>query len=448
MTARRGLIFLAAMIAAALLVACAEQGVVTRAPVGLGNVAALQPSATASLAPLDRSIANQPAIPTATPLPPTPAASEVQVWWPDDFYPAPGSAAEAILANQLGTFQVTYANYSVNVRKKRTYGTGGILATLRTAAPVAPAALPDLTLLRRSDLITAANEGLIVPIDGWVPTDIAGDNLFPAARALGEVNGQLYGVPYALTLFHTIYRPSIFPEPPRTFDAVLEGRTPFLFPAGSSPVAWMVLLQYLAAGGTLIDVDGSPTLSPDALMPVLEYYAAGTARGIFSPRLLDYADVPDYWNAFVTAQANIAAVTTLVYLSQHASVATASLAPVPTLDGAPVTLLDGWMWALTTQNPDHQQRALAFLSWMMRISQQSSFTEAYGLLPSQVRALRLWENVTYADFASGLLAGRVVFADERRNNAAATALQEAVADVLRGTSPEIAADKALARLGR
>lgn len=437
---------LAALIVASILAGCMGSGVATHGGTrGVSNLA-LQPSSTPSLP--DRSSALVQVDPTATPVPTAPVPSQVQVWWPDDFYPLAGSSAEAILMNQLETFRITYTSYSVNVRKKRMYGTGGVLSTLRTAAPVAPNALPDLVLMRRSDMLTAASEGLILPIDDWVPADIAGDNLFPAARALGEIDGRLYGVPYALTLFHTVYRISVFPEPPLTFDAVLAGRTPFLLPGGASPVSWTVLLQYIAAGGTLVDADGSPTLSPDALMPVLEYYAAGTARGIFGPRLLDYADIPDYWNSFVTAQANIASVNTLIYLTHQASVATAGLAAVPTLDGTPVTLLDGWMWVLTTQNPDHQQRALAFLSWMMRISQQSNFTEAYGILPSQVRALRLWDNGTYAEFAMNLLAARTIFSEERRNNTAASALQDAVAEVLRGTSPEMAADRALARVGR
>ena len=86
------------------------------------------------------------------------------------------------------------------MRRKRTSGLGGILPTLRTAGPVAPGALPDLTLMRRADMLTAATEGLIVPLDTWIPTDLVDDDLLPGTRALGEIDGVLYGVPYALNI--------------------------------------------------------------------------------------------------------------------------------------------------------------------------------------------------------------------------------------------------------
>lgn len=382
----------------------------------------------------------------STPVPQTtPANSIVTVWWPDELYPE-DEASRAILTDQFDLFALTYTNYGLEVRRKRTSGLGGILSTLRTAELVAPGALPDLTLMRRADMITAAKEGLIVPIDNWIPSDLAGSNLFPGLRTMGEVDGELYGVPYALNAYHTVYRVSVFNDPPSTFDAIRAGATPFLFPGGANPVSWTILLQYFAAGGQLVDQNGNAILTPDALLAVLDFYAAGLETGIVSPDVLEYTTYNDYWNGFVTGEGNVAAVNTTTYLALRDSVQNAGLAPIPTEDGTSLTMVDGWMWVLTTQNPDQQQQALAFLSWMMRISQQSAFTEAFGILPSQPRALRLWENETYADFAQELLGTEVVFVEERRNNAAAVALREAVSAVLRGSSPESAAEDAIRSL--
>lgn len=397
---------------------------------------------------LVRSAADQPVNLQTTPVQTTPEKAHVTVWWPDELYPATENTAADILQSQIELFQITYNSYDVEIRRKRTSGTGGILATLRTAAPVAPSALPDLTLMQRTTMMTAATEGLIVPLDDWVPADLAGSNLFPGTRTLGMIDDSLYGIPYALTLVHTVYRQSIFAEPPTTFDDVLSAETPYLFSAGETPVSWTVLLQYFAAGGRLMNDNGGAALTPDALITVLDYYAEGVHSDVFDPLLLEHSDSADYWNAFVTGKATIASMNSHTYLTNKDTVQNVGLSSIPTEDGQSLTTLDGWMWVVTTQNPDRQQRALAFLAWMMRVSQQSAFTESIGMIPSQTRALRLWDDETYADFAETLVTTAIVLPEERRNNMAASALQDAVIAVLRGTSPETAADEALSRLGQ
>jgi ABC-type glycerol-3-phosphate transport system substrate-binding protein len=318
---------------------------------------------------------------------------------------------------------------------------------LRTAGPVAPGALPDLTLMHRADMVTAATEGLIYPLTDWVPSDLVGGNLLPGVRSLGEIDGVLFGVPYALNLDHIVYRTSVLPEPLLTFADVLAQQPKYTFPAGTTPVNWTVLLQYWAAGGRLADQNGSAKLDRDPLLLVLNYYAQGVDKGIFGSALLSRTQFGDCWTDFVTGTAYMIAVDSITYLTHKDSIAdSVGLASVPTVDGSPITVLDGWLWVLPTQDPDHQQRARAFLSWIMRVSQQSLFTEALGVLPSQQRALQLWDDKAYADFAQDILPSAQVIPAAQRNNAAAAVLQESVASVLDGTPPDAAADAALEKL--
>lgn len=385
----------------------------------------------------------------ATPIPqPTRDPLRIQLWWPDELYPKTDPDAERVLLSQFDGFRQTYATYNLDIRRKRSSGLGGILPTLRTAVPVAPRAVPDLTLMRRTDMIAAATEGLIVPLENWLPADIL-NGLVPGTRALGEIDGVLYGLPYVLNIYHVVYRSSVFDEPLVTFDDVLEAQPEYLFPAGSSattPVSWTLLLQYLAAGGTLVDAAGNPALDRDALLAVLAYYERAVALGIFGPALLEYTQFDVYWDAFEGAEANMVMVDTTTYLKRREDVPNVGLAPVPTHAGEPLTAMDGWMWVLTTQDPDHQRQARAFLSWMMRISQHSTFTETLGMLPSQLGALRLWDDSEYAVFAQDLLATAVIVPAAQRNNAAAAALENALADVLNGMPAEQAAEDALASL--
>jgi hypothetical protein len=103
---------------------------------------------------------------------------------------------------------------------------------------------------------------------------------------------------------------------------------------------------------------------------------------------------------------------------------------------------------LITQDSEQQNGARAFLSWMMRIGEQSLFTETFGILPSQKRALRLWDDQTYASFAQNMLTTAEVIPDAQRSSTAALALQESLAAVLKGIPARSAADEALAKLSK
>jgi len=103
------------------------------------------------------------------------------------------------------------------------------------------------------------------------------------------------------------------------------------------------------------------------------------------------------------------------------------------------------MWVLITHDADRQDRARAFFSWMMRASQQAALTEALNEIPSQTRALSLWENQAYAAFAAEMVpSGRIVLPDLR--SSAGAVLQKAFEAVLGGAPPGQAADEALAGL--
>lgn len=369
---------------------------------------------------------------------------QIRVWWPEEFYPQAGSEAESILLGQFEGFTRSYSTYELDVRRKRSGGVGGILPTLRTAQPVAPGAIPDMTLMRRSDMVTAATEGLIVPITDWAPE--IDSSLDPEVITLGMVKGTLYGVPYALNLHHVAYRESMLDEPLLTFDDVLARHPLYLFPAGPAQGAltsWTVLLQYWAAGGRLADADSNPMLDVDALMAVLEYYERGVEQDIFAASLLDQSEYEANWSRFVSGEAAMIGIDSTTYLSHVGAVQNVGLAPLPTQSGAPITALNGWMWVLTTRDPDRQDQARAFLSWMMRVGEHAAFSEAMGILPSQDRALRLWDNQDYATFAQTMITEAQEIPSAQGNNRAAAALQASVAAVLGGVSAQDAAEDAI-----
>lgn len=390
---------------------------------------------------------------------PTPAATltveestrpEIVVWWPAALAPAPESPAAQIFDSQLADY-ADHRGSAPHVRIKRLEGTGGILSTLRTAGLVAPAALPDLTLLPYKDLSVAVNAGLVYPLDAQLPETFARD-LYPQALALGEIEDTLYGIAYTLQITHLLYRETVFDVPPTTLEAVLAQGQPFAFPAGvESGVSETVLLQYLAAGGRLAGEDGTPLLDEEPLLTVLDFYEQAVAEGLAGPELLDYTSVADYWGDFLSGALSLALVDSTTYLNVHGLVPNAVAAPVVTdsdssSGGASYATLRGWMWVLTTADPDRQTAAIDLLDWLMQAEHQFELTRALGWLPSQPGTLRMWPQDDYRMLVSDLLTNGHLLTTNARTPSA-DALQAALITVLRGEQSAVdAAAAALASL--
>jgi len=378
---------------------------------------------------------------------PTPALTrpEITVWWPAALSPAAGSPAEAVLLSQLDDFRATQ-NRSLLLRVKRLDGVGGIMSTLRNASSVAPLAVPDLVLLPREELVIAAQSGLIVPLEGRVPAALT-RGLYAAALDLGTVSGTLYGLPYLLEARHLVYRPAAYDPAPDGLAALVEAGRPFALVIGAETnVSDTLLIQYVAEGGRLADEEGNPALDEEPLRRVLTLYRAALDGGLLPPDALTGLHAADYWGRFQSGGLAAIGVDSTTYLARRASVPGAVPAPLVAAGSPAPTTLHGWMWALSTPDPDRQAAALEFLGWIMRAEYQAALSQALGRLPSQRAALRLWDDAVYVPLADRLLNAAAPILPEDVNSSVASALQEALEAVLRReqTPEDAAAAAALA----
>ncbi len=363
----------------------------------------------------------------------------VRVWWPDTLASV---RARALLSDVFATFAETQA---ISPRYYE-YVAGDNVRVLELTNRVAPRAMPDLMLMRRDDMVDAVAAGLIVPIDGWAPaTTIAGmpENLL----TLGQVNGVLYGLPYLVEIKHIIYDTTVFETPPTAFDDVLDHEASMFFPGrppNNEVVNDVVLMQYLAAGGTLVDAEANPVLDEEALETLLNSYAAGLDSGIFSPDLITYTSLDNYWSQVIASEIGLALIGSDQFLERQAGLPVEmGVTSVPTSGNQPIALLDGWVWVLMTNDVTYQEQAQRFLLWMMDTDRLVDLAEVLNTVPTQQRALRVLDD-TYFDFVQDLLP-RAVYVEERDNQAAA-ALQLAFEAVMNGGDPDEAAAAALESL--
>lgn len=377
----------------ALSVACSPMSaqsvlITAEVTIALTNTPSVTASATANLEVTDTLDDN--AVPT------------LRVWWPDSLEPAGNQSAALMLADYVETFQATVPDLTVEIRLKKAQDIGGIIQTLRTANAVAPGALPDITLLRRSDFLAAVDAGYIRPIQGLVTSAILGD-LYPAALDLGRVDGMLYGLSYALDVEHIAYRPLVLNGNFATFEDVLNDQQKFVFPAGvTQGLSDVLLLQYLSAGGTLNElVQGRPNAG--ALETVLTFYQQAVETGVIDRSVLDYARSDDYLFQLAQGKFDAGVITSTQYLSLLSNGQSLEAAPIPLAAGQPSTVVNGWMWVVISKDRNQQLLALRFAEWMMETERLATYTRMVNMLPSRRAAMRSWDGGNFTDLANTLL---------------------------------------------
>lgn len=345
--------------------------------------------------------------PTTTPLPniqstPLPTSevtptsmTDLTLWWPEPLNPLDRPEVTQLIGEQIEAFDRDEESLiDIEFRLKRYQDVGGIMATLRTASSVAPGALPDLTLMRREDLLTAVQSGLIYPLEGLVPSSTLGD-LYGSALSLGQVDGQIYGLPYLLDIRLLAYHPEEETDPVTdwSFDGVLDRNLPWVFTGRrTSGLNATFYAQYIDAGGTVADASGNLTLNEDALRQVLVFYDQAVEADLLSEQVFEYASINDYLDDLISRRIPAAVIDSTAYLRMLDQNRYLAAAPIPTLTGNAISTLNGWLWVITTNDRDQQEVAARFLNWMMDSNRQRDYAQTIYMLPSQRSALVSMDN--------------------------------------------------------
>jgi ABC-type glycerol-3-phosphate transport system substrate-binding protein len=373
----------------------------------------------------------------------------IHLWFPALF----AYESELFTAAQFSELTQAYtrqAGHNVNVRLRRADGLGGIFETLNSAAQVAPSILPDLVLLRARDLPRAAAARLIAPLS---PNLLPQDAYFATALALARYDGELYGIPHFLELQHAVYRGDS--APPLAWQTLISRQVPYLFPAKVARGANSILLShYVALGGKFADQNGEPLLEYEPLLIMMSLYDEARLAGSLLDDVLDYAEPTQYWTTFLASKNTLAQVDSTFFLRQRAAsnpaeAAVWQVAALPHISSEKpsLSLVDGWLWALTTTEPERQRRALALIEWLQEPKRFAAFSERVGMLPARRAALNAWSEPDYAAFAAMLLDRTPLPSLDSINVAVAEALQESFARLLKGElSAEAAAGAALERV--
>lgn len=387
--------------------------------------------------------------PIETPLPVS-SSITLTIWTSTEIAPSNDVPGGAVLLEQLNTFDNDHSAISLLVELKTISDQGGILSYLRTGRSVAPGILPDIVLLPSSQLSTAAGQGLIYPLQDSLDPQVVED-LYPVARSLAEVDGQLYGYPFALTnLHHLVYNSSTVTQTVSAdWGDLIEDRPGiYLYPAAGVSGAEMTAQFYSALGGTFGDENGQPALQTEPLVSTLDLIRLGVTQGLVDAQSGGISSNDQAWQIFQDSSTRIVQTSANYYLARRSADPNNSLrvAPLPGPNGALTSTVSAWTWAISTADPERREAAIELINWLATTDNMGEWCLQSYSLPARQSAFDMWPQDAYLSFLQRQLANASP-PPSGLNNTILTVLSDATTGVILGLStPADAAQQARAAL--
>lgn len=371
------------------------------------------------------------------PIVPDEVTQQLNVWLPASLLADSTSEPYQILIEHTTQF-IANNNLAVDYRVKAVGASGGIMSTIRSGSVVAPGALPDVALIRRSDLIATQAPLFLQSLDTMFSSALIDD--LDNTLKIGQVNQaeglELFGLPYFVDVLMTAYtQENDELDATLLFEDLLNYGDQFLFPAGrANGLNQTVYLQYLAAGGAPARNDDL-NINSNALQSILEFYESAHEQGLFADELETYNSPSAYRTDFINSTdkqffAVFSSSELLSLLRQDSSLGVSSL---PTPNNKTVTTIDGWVWVMVTPDPRQQDLAVRYLNWMMQPDFHAELARELNQLPAQQSALEnsLPSNIDLI-FIETLLNNAVLPLPESDGGTVPRAMQEAFIQVING----------------
>jgi ABC-type glycerol-3-phosphate transport system substrate-binding protein len=370
-------------------------------------------------------------------------ATLLRIWLPPEFDPEGSSPASQMLKGRLEQFVAENPEVRLEVRVKALDGEGGMVDTLVAANAAAPLALPDLVLISRQVLESAALKGLLYPYDGL--TALMDDpGWFEYALEQSRLKSNTYGIPFAGEALVLAFHPSLFEVQSYNLEDFPGFGQVLLFPAADLQALY-TLCQYLALGGNLQDAAGRPWLDQDILITILDFYQRASLAGVMPYWLTQFSNDEQVWEAFMGGEYPMAVTQASQFLKRlQSEVDDLAMAPVPILDNVPFTLASGWSWALAGQESEKRSLSVRLVEFLVEPEFLAEWTYAAGYLPPRMDALEYWQNDDLRQVLKQISSSAQLMPSMDIISSLGPPLEQAVVDVLKAQKdPQTAAQEAV-----
>jgi ABC-type glycerol-3-phosphate transport system substrate-binding protein len=146
-----------------------------------------------------------------------------------------------------------------------------------------------------------------------------------------------------------------------------------------------LLLQLLALNEQL----PLPSRLPpeNELITLLTTLQAAQQAGSIPLQVLSLSENKELYDRLRTGQADLIQSNSGQYMKNEQESQSIIFAPLPTLTESDVTVIDGYLFAVTTDQARQQEAAARYLNWLLESSRWAEWSEAIGGLPARRSAL-------------------------------------------------------------
>ncbi len=318
----------------------------------------------------------------------TPPTVTVRVWGPLGLSPQSVGVEGQVLRRQIEQFKSSNSNVNVVYEPKPISGPASVFNYVRSAHGVAPTTLPDLIILPLSDFKQAVQEQLLFPLDDFVGEGLRND--FYVFTAQLSVDGKLFALPLTVQVEHGVIRD----ESPRTtltkLEELLSDDAPtWLFTGQARAGGEMsnaLLLQLIAINERLPDANNLP--SRDKFVALLTSIQVAQQVGSIPRQVLSLEESKALYERLRSGQADLIESNSRQYMLERDRKDDILFARLPTLTGLSITVIDGYVIGLTTEEPSQQQAAVLYLKWLLESSRLAQWNRAYKGLPPRPSSLK------------------------------------------------------------
>lgn len=379
---------------------------------------------------------------TPTPIP-TPTSYMIELWVPPAFDISQNNEAGKSLESIINQYTKDHPNVNITVRVKATAGESSMLNTITAANHVAKDVLPSLALISRSDMETAAQRGLLQPIDTSIFSD--SNSWYGYAGQSALIDSIIYGIPVLGDGWTLAYKPAkIGPELGDWHDILSRG-LPIGF-APSSSTSMFGLFIYLSIGGKIINEQGQPYLDQQKLVETLNFFLSGGQNGVFPPSIAQLVDQSQVWQRFNDG-------TMTMIISQFSSFrryqnSEISVRTLPLAEGiAEYPLVTTWNLVMIEDNPILQPEVVRFAEYLGEQSVNEKLTADSGYLPVRRGDHNSWASDPQYQTVLAMCESSALVPNNQVVNKIVPLINNAVLQVIKNQiSPEDAASEALSNL--
>jgi len=356
------------------------------------------------------------------------SSNNFTIWIPPQFDPNADTESGNIMLAHIDSFQEIYPQYAFDIRIKAERGPSSLLNTLQATSSAAPGVLPSVVLISRSDLETAAAQGIILPVES-LSSAIDESDWFPFAKEMGIIQGETYGLPFAADAVGLVTKENVIGS---KYLPLIEARRRMgttAFAAGDSNSVLPFIL-YQSGGGHVEDQHGQPIIEFDQLSNMFESIEENRRFGVFSSDLVEYQSDKQVWTAFTENEFE----GVLTWLSQALSEPdNYFISPLPGIGNQPYTYANGWIWCMVDKKNNNQELSISFIENMIDPLFLSEWIPKAGYLPVRPSSITGF-NATVQATLNNLLLFADIMPNEITLSYAKSDIIKAAQDLLQGLS--------------